>query len=113
MAGRLRQAKRGRKTLIRKEELLTQQQSITATQSTPPLPPHKPEKRESYYEKIRRVEDTVRSEKEASNQRLKQQAIEKAYLLYYNKVLFEKGLISEQERNQMIHQINQRHNAAR
>ena len=37
----------------------------------------------------------MRSEKEASNQRLKQQAIEKAYLLYYNKVLFEKGLISK------------------
>ena len=30
-----------------------------------------------------------------------------------DKVLFEKGLISEQERNQMIHQINHRHNAAR
>ena len=55
----------------------------------------------------------MRSEKEASNQRLKQQAIEKAYLLYYNKVLFEKGMISEQERNQMILQINHRNNAAR
>ena len=109
----MRLAKRGSKSLIRKEELLTKQQAITATQSTSPLPPHKPEKKESYYEKIRRVEGTVRSEKEASNQRLKQQAIEKAYLLYYNKVLFEKGLISEQERNQMIHQINHRHNAAR
>ena len=53
------------------------------------------------------------SEKEASRQRLKQQAIEKAYLLYYNKVLFEKGLITEQERNRMIHQINQRGSAAR
>ena len=109
----MRQAKRGRKTFIRKEELLTQQQSITATQTTPPLPPHKPEKKESYYEKIRRVEGAVRSEKEASNQRLKQQAVEKAYLLYYNKVLFEKGLITEQERNQMIHLINHRSNAAR
>lgn len=53
------------------------------------------------------------SEKEASRQRLKQQAIEKAYLLYYNKVLFEKGLITEQERNRMIHQINQRGSTAR
>ncbi len=109
----MRQANRGSKSFIRKEELLTQKQSITATQSTTPLPPHKPEKKESYYEKIRRAEGAVRSEKEASNQRLKQQAIEKSYLLYYNKVLFEKGLISEQERNQMIHQINHRHNAAR
>ena len=55
----------------------------------------------------------MRSEKEASNQRLKRQAIEKAYLLYYNKVLFEKGMISEDDRNQMILQINHRHNAAR
>ena len=109
----MRQAERGSKSLIRKGELLTQQQSITATQSTLPLPLHKPEKRESYYEKIRRVEGTVRSEKEASNQRLKQQAVEKAYLLYYNKVLFEKGMITEQERNQMIHLINHRSNAAR
>ena len=93
--------------------MLTQQQSITAAQSTPPIPPHKPEKKESYYEKIRRVEGAVGSEKEASNQRLKQQAIEKAFLLYYNKVLFEKGLITEQERNQMIHLINHRSNAAR
>lgn len=109
----MRQAKRGRKSFIRKEELLTQKQSITATQSTTPLPPHKPEKKESYYEKIRRAEGAVRSEKEASNQRLKQQAVEKAYLLYYNKVLFEKGLISEQERNRMILKINHRSNAAR
>jgi len=77
------------------------------------LPPHKPEKKESYYEKIRKVEGTVHSEKEASRQRMKQQAVEKAYLLYYNKVLFEKGLITEKERNQMIHQINHRSNAAR
>ena len=55
----------------------------------------------------------MRSEKEASRQRLKQQAVEKAYLLYYNNVLFEKGLITEQERNQMIHQISHRSNAAR
>ena len=55
----------------------------------------------------------MRSEQEASHQRLKQQAIEKAYLLYYNKVLFEKGLITEQERNRMIHQINQRGSAVR
>ncbi len=109
----MRQAKRGSKSLNRREELLTKQQSITVTQSTPPLPPHKPEKKESYYEKIRRVEGAVRSEKEASNQRLKQQAIEKAYLLYYNKVLFEKGLISEDDRNQMILKINHRSNAAR
>ena len=55
----------------------------------------------------------MRSEQEASRQRLKRQAVEKAYLLYYNQVLFEKGLITEQERNRMIHQINRRGNAAR
>ena len=55
----------------------------------------------------------MRSEQEASRQRFKQQAVEKAYLLYYNKVLFEKGLITEKERNDMIHQINHRSNAAR
>ena len=55
----------------------------------------------------------MRSEQEASRQRLKRQAVEKAYLLYYNRVLFEKGLITEQERNQMIHLINHRSNAAR
>ena len=55
----------------------------------------------------------MRSEKEASRQRLKQQAVEKAYLLYYNKKKKKKGLITEQERNQMIHLINHRSNAAR
>ena len=55
----------------------------------------------------------MHSEQEASRQRLKRQAVEKAYLLYYNQVLFEKGLITEQERNRMIHQINSRGNAAR
>ena len=50
----------------------------------------------------------MRSEQEASRQRLKRQAVEKAYLLYYNRVLFEKGLITEQERNRMIHRINSR-----
>ena len=55
----------------------------------------------------------MRSEQEASRQRLKRQAVEKAYLLYYNQVLFEKGLITEQERNRMIHRINSRGSAAR
>lgn len=50
----------------------------------------------------------MRSEQEASRQRLKRQAVEKAYLLYYNRVLFEKGLITEQERNRMIHLIDSR-----
>ena len=75
--------------------------------------PHKPQKKESYDEKIRKLEGAVRSEQEASRQRLKRQAVEKAYLLYYNQVLFEKGLITEQERNRMIHQINSRGNAVR
>ena len=55
----------------------------------------------------------MRSEQEASRQRMKQRAIHTAYLLYYNKLLYEKGLITEQERNRMIHQINHRHGPAR
>ena len=39
----------------------------------------------------------MHSEQEASRQRLKRQAVEKAYLLYYNQVLFEKGLIITKE----------------
>lgn len=97
----------------RKEGSFTERKSVASTNTAQIQPPHKPEKKESYYEKIRSVEGAVRSEKEASRQRLKQQAVEKAYLLYYNNVLFEKGLITEQERNQMIHQINHRSNAAR
>ena len=55
----------------------------------------------------------MQSEKETRNQQLKRQALEKGYLLYYNKVLFEKGLITEQERNRMIHKINHRSDEAR
>ena len=55
----------------------------------------------------------MRSEKEAGNQRLKRQAMEKAWLHYYNQVLFEKGLITEQERNRMTNRINSRGGAAR
>ena len=62
---------------------------------------------------MRRVEAIVQSEKETRNQQLKRQALEKGYLLYYNKVLFERGLITEQERNRMIHKINRRSDEAR
>ncbi len=33
---------------------------------------------------------------------------EELWLRYYNRVLFEKGLITEQERNRMITKINER-----
>ena len=33
---------------------------------------------------------------------------ERAWLHYYNNLLFEQGIITEQERNQMIHKINAR-----
>ena len=35
-------------------------------------------------------------------------AFEEAWLKYYNNVLFEKGLITERERNLMINKINAR-----
>lgn len=40
------------------------------------------------------------------NHHLKCQALKKGYLLYYNNVLFKNGLITEQERNQMILEID-------
>ena len=54
----------------------------------------------------------MRSEQDASRQQMKRHAVEKAYLLYYNRVLYEKGLITERERNRMIHQISHRSGAA-
>ena len=33
---------------------------------------------------------------------------EELWLRYYNRILFEKGLITEQERNRMITKINER-----
>ena len=38
----------------------------------------------------------------------KQYMAEQFWLLYYNQTLFEKGLITEQERNRMVHRINNR-----
>lgn len=38
----------------------------------------------------------------------KKAAVEQAWLLYFNRVLFEQGLISEQERNRMLHRIRGR-----
>ena len=38
----------------------------------------------------------------------KQYMIEQFWLLYYNQVLFEHGLITEQERNRMANRINNR-----
>ena len=38
----------------------------------------------------------------------KQYMAEQFWLLYYNQILFEKGLITEQERNRMANRINNR-----
>lgn len=38
----------------------------------------------------------------------KKAIIEEAWLKYYNQVLFEKGMITERERNLMIHKIDAR-----
>ena len=41
----------------------------------------------------------------------KRSIMDAAWLKYYNQVLFEKGLITEDERNRMIHKIDQAHPA--
>jgi len=41
----------------------------------------------------------------------KKQAIEQAWLLYYNQVLFEQGIISEDKRNKMKYLIRSKYNA--
>ena len=46
--------------------------------------------------------NTLRAEQQ------KQYIIEQFWLLYYNQVLFEHGLITEQERNRMANRINNR-----
>ena len=38
----------------------------------------------------------------------KKAILEEAWLKYYNQVLFEKGMITERERNLMIHKIDAR-----
>jgi len=38
----------------------------------------------------------------------KRQAAEKLWLLYFNQTLFEKGMITERDRNRMIHKIDSR-----
>lgn len=38
----------------------------------------------------------------------KKAIVEEAWLKYYNQVLFEKGMITERERNLMIHKIDAR-----
>jgi len=40
----------------------------------------------------------------------KKQAIEQAWLLYYNQVLFEQGIISEDKRNKMKFLIRSKYN---
>ncbi len=41
----------------------------------------------------------------------KHSIMDAAWLKYYNQVLFEKGLITEEERNRMLHRIDQAHPA--
>mgnify|MGYP007070051415 CR=1 FL=1 len=45
----------------------------------------------------------------SSPEQQKKEAAEKVWLLYYNRVLYEKGLITERERNRMIRMIEQRY----
>ena len=50
----------------------------------------------------------MKQKESASADMRKKAAIEQAWLQYFNQVLFEQGLITEQERNRMIHRINNR-----
>lgn len=44
------------------------------------------------------------------NETKKKQIAEHSWLLYYNQVLYENGIITEQTRNKMISKINNRKN---
>lgn len=45
---------------------------------------------------------------ELSNEAKKKIVAEHFLLMYYNKTLFEKGLITEEQRNRMVSKINKR-----
>lgn len=46
--------------------------------------------------------------KNVTPEQQKKTIVEEAWLKYYNQVLFEKGMITERERNLMIHKIDAR-----
>ena len=46
--------------------------------------------------------------KNVTPEQQKKTIVEEAWLKYYNQVLFEKGMITERERNLMIHKIDVR-----
>ena len=56
----------------------------------------------------RRNSMALKVNKSISVEQQKKVLIEEAWLKYYNQVLFEKGIISERERNLMINKIDAR-----
>ena len=50
----------------------------------------------------------LKMSKTVTPEQQKKAIIEEAWLKYYNQVLFEKGMITERERNLMIHNIDAR-----
>ena len=50
----------------------------------------------------------VKKSKNVTPEQQKKTFVEEAWLKYYNQVLFEKGMITERERNLMIHKIDAR-----
>ncbi len=50
----------------------------------------------------------LKMSKTVTPEQQKKAIIEEAWLKYYNQVLFEKGMITERERNLMIHKIDAR-----
>lgn len=51
---------------------------------------------------------TLDTGKTVSTEQQKKALLEEAWLKYYNRVLFEKGIITEQERNMMTNKIDAR-----
>lgn len=48
----------------------------------------------------------IAAQKNQTNEQRKKQVAEQIWLLYYNETLYEKGLITETERNRMRNKIN-------
>ena len=51
----------------------------------------------------------IATDRRSDAEQQKMRMMSKAWLHYYNQTLFEKGLITEQERNRMSHRIDQSH----
>ena len=51
---------------------------------------------------------TIKKSKNVTQKKKKKAIVEEAWLKYYNQVLFEKGMITERERNLMINKIDAR-----